>query len=387
MAAALLLPFCLLFVGDAQVPIGQSAVTVPLGVIVLVPLLALMSMAGRVTVSRSACLLLVVLLSGLIGTVLTPQAQTSRAAAGSLPLVYAVVALLVYEATRPRPARIVNWMLFGGIVLAVWVIALGAPNIGSEGDYYEDKLLVETLLGRSNYLSAFLLFLVGMCWSRHRFLAPLFMFAMVCTMSRGGVLMLVLFFIAAWLARRDKLWLIGLLSFFAFVATAAVVALYQVDAFEAFLDPSDTRVGSTINRLLLWSFGVELWTSQPLVGIGPNTFRTFVETTDGMEDVWGVHNSILLMLLNYGVIGVIVYGLYVREIYRAIVKAEVVDAGVAYLRAVFVVLLVFSLFEPLVGSAAFELLLVLIYVFARSIVRSGPAGRRLARPRTAPALP
>lgn len=385
MVAVMLLPFFLLFVGDAQIPLGASAATVPLGVLLLTPLLALRTAANAISVSKTATLLLLILLAGALGTLLTPQAQATRSAAGALPLVYALIALLTYSTFSIRASRIVNWMLAGGVILAIWVIALGLPSIGSQGDYYEEKLRVETFLGRSNYLAAFLIFLVGLSWPRNRWLALLFAFAVVCTMSRGGLAILALFVCALALAKRGKLWIVGSLSLLAMLSVIVFIFLFETEALAIFIDSSDERLDSTLNRLLIWNFGLELWVSQPFLGIGPNTFRTFVETANDIEDVWGVHNSILLMLLNYGIVGAALYAYYLREIYKALRQAELMDPRIRSVRAVFVSLLVFSLFEPLVGSGAFELLLALMLVLAKSTagVKMSQPANKIPQPRRA----
>lgn len=367
MVAVMLLPFFLLFVGDAQIPIGASAATIPLGILLLTPLLVFRTAAGAISLSKAAILLLLILLAGGMGTLMTPQAQGVRAVAAALPLLFALIAVLAYSTARLSSSRMISWMLAGGIVLAVWVIFLGLPNLGAEGDYYEEKLRVETFLGRSNYLAAFLIFLVGLSWPRSRGLALLFAFAVVCTMSRGGIAILGLFVCALALTKRGKLWVVGWLGLLAMLTTIGFFILFEAEVITFFIDSSDSRLDSTLNRLMLWNFGLELWMSQPLLGIGPNTFRTFVESSNDVEDVWGVHNSILLMLLNYGIVGTAIYALYLREIYRALQHAELVDPRFQSIRAAFVVLLVFSLFEPLVGSGAFEFLLALILVLAKSI--------------------
>ncbi|MNV83999.1 hypothetical protein D3C71_1778430 [compost metagenome] len=70
------------------------------------------------------------------------------------------------------------------------------------------------------------------------------------------------------------------------------------------------------------------------------------------------------MLLNYGLLGTGLYVLYIREIYVRLRRAEQTAPWFRYLRVAFVVLQVFGLFEPLVGSAAFEVLLAYMLILA-----------------------
>ena len=360
------IPFLLLFIGDVRLPIYGSTITIPLGMFLIFPASLLLLARAKLLPCRPAALIVGVLAFGVLGSALTPLSQATRVAAGSLPLVFVAVTLFVYAQYRISYDQAVKFMFIGGIFLSIAVIVLALISLGTEGGYYEQKLVIETPLGRSNYLTAFLIFLVALSIPRSAWLTALFSVSVACTMSRGGMFMLLLLFIAVPLAHRRKLWWIGIGGLAAFLAIAYIAATGAVDVIEWFIEPGDERLDSTINRMLLWALGIDLWSSNPIFGIGPNTFRTFVESADGLEDVWGVHNSVLLMILNYGIAGLFLYGCYLRIVYRSILDAERVDGRFTHIRAVFAVLLIFSLFEPLIGSAAFEILLALTYILSKS---------------------
>ncbi len=362
-----LLPFFFLFIGDFQLPIGHSALTVPMGMTVV--LLMLLISLGRpcIRIPTAALLLLGVLAFGAAGLLLTPEAGVLRGAAGAMPLVYAIAALVAYSQIRSSLDidRALLMMLRGGLILAVATMVLCCIGLVSpRGDYYATKLLIETPLGRSNYLSAFLLFLFALALALRPAWAGLLALAVLATLSRGGALMLLLFLVAMPLARRGKLWLVGALPLLAFFVCLFLLVSGHYEMLAQMAGPYAAVVRSVFNRMLLWLFGYDLWLQSPFFGVGPNTFRTFVEMHPGIEDVWGVHNSILQLLLNYGLCGTLLYCAYLRTIYRHLCLAERADPAMWYLRVVFVVLMVFSLFEPLVGSAAFEMLLALLFIVA-----------------------
>jgi len=362
----ILIPFFLLFVGDLQVPIGESTMTVPMGMFIVFPLLILCMALARIVIPSAAMLLLGTLFFGLLGLLLTPEGHLLRGAAGTLPLLYAVCILVVYAQFYRYIAveRAVGMMLAGGIVLALAAIVLFIIAVMSPGGYYEQKLLIETPLGRSNYLAAFLIFLFSLALAKQRTLALLFGIAIFCTMSRGGALMFLLFIVALQMAKLRLLWLVWLGPLLLFFGATFLISSDHQHLLLAVAGPYQGEILSIINRLLLWSFGFDLWIQHPFFGIGPNTFRTYVELNPSIENVWGAHNSIIQMLLNYGLFGTILYVLYIREIYKRLCQAELTAPWFRYLRVVFVVLQVFGLFEPLIGSAAFEVLLAYMLILA-----------------------
>jgi len=370
----ILLPFFLVFIGDVQVPIGASTMTVPTGLFIILPLLGASIMLPRITVPTSALLLSGMIFFGAVGVVMTPEGEYMRAAAGVLPVVYAICTLIFYAQVYQfiKQEWIVRMMLAGGAVLAIGVVLLFFVAVLSPGDYYARKLFVATPLGRSNYLAAFLVFLFALASARMRVMRWLFAIAIFCTMSRGGVIIFALFLLALQMDRKRLLWLVWVVPLVAFVSAILIFSIDIQNQLREYDGLFANELSSVVNRLLLWSFSFDLWLQHPWFGIGPNTFRTFIELNHGIEDVWGTHNSILQLLLNYGLFGAILYGWYLRVIYRHLLRAEQTTPWFRYLRVVFVVLLVFSLFEPLVGSAAFEVLLALMLVLA--LTHALPAG-------------
>lgn len=368
----LLLPFFLLFIGDFQLPVGDSIVTIPMGMTLILPAVLWYFINGRLALSASSLLLAGVLLCGLLGFLFTPLASFSRSAAGALPIIFSALTIIAYEQYPVPQEKAVRYMLTGGTLLAVAVIFLFIFSLWVPGDYYDQKLIIETPLGRSNYLAAFLIFLFALSIPRNLFISIVFLAAIFCTLSRGGVLALVMFFVLIPFLRRGKTWVLG-----AGLVLACLLIIYLasdgvIDYISGVFDSQNTDLNSVFNRFELWSFGFDIFSEYPVFGIGPNTFRTFVELAGDIENVWGVHNSVLLIVLNYGVFGLFFYITYIIVIYNNILLAEKIDCKFFYLRAVFVVLIIFGLYEPLVGSAAFEILLALVFVLARSQVRMIP---------------
>lgn len=365
----LLLPFFLLFIGDFQLPVGDSMVTIPMGMALVFPAVFWYLITGRLALSVSSLLLAGVLLCGLLGFLFTPLASFSRSVAGALPIIFSALVIIAYERYPVPQEKAVRYMLTGGAVLAVAVIVLFVFSLGVPGDYYDQKLIIETPLGRSNYLAAFLIFLFALSIPGNIFISILFLAAIFCTLSRGGVLALMMFFALIPFLRRGKVWVLGAAVVLAWLLIAYLASDGVMGYISGLFNLQDTDLDSVFNRFDLWSFGFDIFSEYPVFGIGPNTFRTFVELAGDVENVWGVHNSVLLIILNYGIFGLIFYLAYLVVIYKNILLAEKIDGRFFYLRAVFLVLLIFGFYEPLIGSAAFEMLLALVFVLARSQAR------------------
>lgn len=365
----MLMPFFLLFIGDFQLPLADSVITIPMSMTVVMPAIFWYLMTGKLVFSSASLLLVGIVFCGFLGFLLTPVAGFFRSVAGSLPIVFAAATIIFYERYPVPHEKAVRYMLAGGVVLAVAVIVLFIFSLGGAGDYYDQKLIIETPLGRSNYLAAFLLFLFALSVHKNIYISILFLIAIFCTLSRGGVLALMMFFVVIPFLRRKKLWILGVGAVLFWLLLAYLATDGVMEYVSSVFNLQDAELDSVFNRFKLWSFGFDIFSDYPVFGIGPNTFRTFVELAGDIEDVWGVHNSVLLIVLNYGIFGLVFYSIYLTIIYRNIILAEESDSNFFYLRAVFLVLLVFGFYEPLVGSAAFEVLLALIFILARSQVR------------------
>ena len=372
MDSIFLLPFLLLFVGDFQLPVGDSMVTIPMGMALVFPAVFWYLIAGRLTLSATSLLLAGVLLCGFLGFLFTPLASFSRSVVGALPIIFAALTIIAYEGYPISQEKAVRYMLTGGAVLAMSVIFLFLVSLSVPGDYYDRKMVIETPLGRSNYLATFLIFLLALSIPRNIYIAILFLVAIFCTLSRGGVLALMMFFALIPFLRWGKAWVLAVGMVLMWLLIAYLASDGVVSYISGILNLEHVDLDSVSNRFELWSFGFDIFSEHPVFGVGPNTFRTFVEIAGDVENVWGVHNSILLIILNYGIFGLIFYLTYLLIIYRSIVLAENLDSRFFYLRAAFLALLIFGFYEPLVGSAAFEVLLALVFVLARSRARMIP---------------
>jgi hypothetical protein len=117
----------------------------------------------------------------------------------------------------------------------------------------------------------------------------------------------------------------------------------------------------------MWAYGIYLLASSPLVEIGSNTFRVFLGSSNGIEDVRGVRNPISIMLHMYGLNGSIAYAVYLRVIFRVLARAQSAARRLVLVRAAFITLLVVGLLEPPAGSGVFEHLLALLFFLARPV--------------------
>ena len=86
-----------------------------------------------------------------------------------------------------------------------------------------------------------------------------------------------------------------------------------------------------------------------------------IEGSPDLEDVWGPHNAVLTLWLNYGIVGLVAYCAYIGCLLWAVGRARRVRRETDQVLVALLALLFFSMFEPLVGSASFEVLLAVVY--------------------------
>ncbi len=361
----------LLFVGDIRIPIGDSELYTPLAIFPAIILFVIRIGLFELYFLRGTLALLGVLISGVLSTVWSDYVSVARSVAAMFPIATAVLVLLALNGVRDLNFLIRSAVLVGGGFLAVWVTFLSFLSIHASMSglpFYEAKLLIETPLGRSNYLAAFLLVFLTFSWNQSLILRGLALiaFSVLSIYSRGAFLVFFLFVLIVFFRSSGagyKKYIFGalvVLSLFGILAMIFLGKLFEYDLTESFgFDPLE----SAENRLLLWKASLDMLSESPIFGIGPNGFRSFVEI-NSMEDVWGPHNSILLLWLNYGILGVCFYFAYVFFIFQSVRKKSYIEEYDNNVFIMLCLLLFFSLFEPLVGSATFEILLVIIYLWS-----------------------
>jgi O-antigen ligase len=373
----------LVFVGEWRIPIGGSELYCPLALFPAAVLAVLRGASGRLFVPYGAMALAVVIGCGLLGTFASEEPLLRRSMVAIFPIGGALLVMFALAGVPDLPRISRSATLWGGSLLAVWVILLGLLAIRSDLPFYEAKLIVETPLGRSNYLTAFLLVVLATAWRRYPAIALLAFLAILASLSRGGLAVTALFFGFLVLAQL-RLAILG--------AAAIVVAGLAATAYLATVDLSLehsvsnegmagglTSLASATNRVVLWQASRELLEASPWLGVGPNGFRTWVEGAPNVEDVWGPHSAILLLWLNYGVAGTLAYLTYLHMLWVARHRAVHAVGGPwpDPLACALLALAVFAVTEPLVGSASFEVLLTCLYM---SVLPTYPTSRRPADP-------
>ena len=166
------------------------------------------------------------------------------------------------------------------------------------------KNKVSIPLGRSNYIASFLLFLImynvtviPKFKKRSNLLLLIYLGALLCTLSRGGLFALILtiiFMLSFFSIRKNKR-----LRVFSFVILGLASILILLIGFSFFYNYF--FVGNSVQvRLTLIKYGIEAFTDHPLFGIGLGNF-----SFENLE----IHNITVLLLAETGIIGFILYGL------------------------------------------------------------------------------
>lgn len=355
-------PFFLSFIGNIKIPVGSSTFDVPMAIVPMFFILIYAIYKRNFFINKQIVFVFFTILFGFIALVINySNVSITRGVVGMLPLFYIILVIFCYSNVELNKLKAFNYITAGALFLSFQVYYDFFYATFLSGDYYEKKLLIETWLGRSNYLAAFLLIGLGVSGKKiiYSFLICL---GVIATMSRGGLAMMLLMalFVIYMHVKSVKNIYLSLFFYFSFIFLLSMVVIYVFTSFN-FFDSDVLDFKSTFNRFELWRFSVNLYLDNYIFGIGPNAFRSYVENTIGIEDVWGTHNSILQLLLNYGFFGTLLYIAYILKIINKVefaFKQEVV--GIFFKSMIFVIV-IYSLFEPLVGSSSFEVLLVLLY--------------------------
>ena len=353
----------LLFVGEIRIPVGGSQLYFPVSLAPAGALCLLRLGTRSLLVPFGAIALAIVLLAGSISAAASEYVGLRRSLAAAFPVGAALLAACALAGVPDLSKVLRSAVLWGGTLLALWIALLSFKAVTSGLPFYEAKLLIETPLGRSNYLTAFLLFYVGIAWRRAPALATIGALAILAAISRGGMLVLLVFVLLTWANRRGLAGIAASVLIAVSIGGAAVLAFADlgVEAAAGDLVSGLASPASAGNRVVLWQASRSLLAESPVLGVGPNGFRSMIEGRPELEDVWGPHNAVLTLWLNYGLAGLCAYCVYLGCLLRALGGARRTprDADQAFVAVL--ALLFFSLFEPLIGSASFEVLLAVAY--------------------------
>ncbi|MGH7240795.1 MAG: O-antigen ligase family protein, partial [Candidatus Saccharimonadales bacterium] len=117
---------------------------------------------------------------------------------------------------------------------------------------------------------------------------------------------------------------------------------------------------SLVNRIIQWSLAIHITIQSPIFGISPGGFKTIMESIYGTETVFGPHNTILFLWMNYGLVGLFCYVFYLYRVMKKLALMTRIDHRYRGILAGYMGLFIFGMFEPLVVGISFEIMLALI---------------------------
>ena len=241
-----------------------------------------------------------------------------------------------------------------------------------ERGFYRFKRTVRNALGQSNYIAAFFVFLFAVALFYDRWVAATtFALLAIGTLSRFGV---------AFLGLTTFLWILHRRGVRPVVLAAGTLALGTTLMVGLMFAVGTMAVPTSVAvRGAYWQNALEVISVNPLVGAP----RSYILERFDLNILWNPHNVLLWVSSLAGIIGAVFYTAFLfvalREIHgRATISP--VWAGVFF---GFIVLLTWSLFEPVALTPAFELLLAALYTLARN---DRVAGYAIGRPPGEPIL-
>ena len=222
--------------------------------------------------------------------------------------------------------------------------------------FYDLKNRAKNLLGLSNYISVFFVFLFSVAlFSGSPWIAAAMAALAAVTLSRFGVVFVVVI-CGGYFAHLRGVRITTVAACIAAVTVACFTIIYLLrDHIEQL--PGSTSV---LARLNLLETAANPIARRPLLGAQ----RSLIIDEQGYNIIWNPHNSLIWIAANFGLIGLALYLGYLATALRAIAQAARYSGLWAGALVGVSVLLVWSLVEIIVLTPAFEILFATVYVLA-----------------------
>jgi O-antigen ligase len=118
-------------------------------------------------------------------------------------------------------------------------------------------------------------------------------------------------------------------------------------------------------RVRAWIATIDIIQVNPLFGVPRSYYKDALEAVLPGMDLWDPHNSVLHLLVSFGFVGFIFYASYVVVVFREFYRASLSNRfwkGVCW---GYSLILVWSLFEPILLTPGIEMLQAYLLVLAR----------------------
>lgn len=365
----------LVVLGNAELWLGSSSLTVPWALVFLLPI-ALVELA---TLLRGHCeaellpvlfLYLLLFALGVLSALFSSVTSFARNAVSLLPLFIALLTLFCFKDVRlpgnvPRLMRIAGGVLALMIVCkAAWLFVPAWWDFGVRG-IFEQKSDMGLPLGKSNFLAVFMMFFSVFAWRSHKALWLLMLLATCLTLSRFGVAFILLAAVCVWLLNYCRLSMVVAVLGLSSILLILPVWLFPVQMSEMFRN--SFLPSSLAARFDLWAAALDLIGRNPFWGGGPGGFTTYLDFISWPKYEWGTHNFLLSQWIEFGVLGLLVYFVIIARFLLARSFLPLADEALIKLGGT--LLLFYGLFENVVGLVAFEMMFAYLFclLFARRI--------------------
>ncbi|MGH2997105.1 MAG: O-antigen ligase family protein, partial [Gaiellaceae bacterium] len=197
----------------------------------------------------------------------------------------------------------------------------------------------------------------------------------LATLSRSGLLGLAAgLLVLAFPYRRQVVSRALLVPLAAVGAFLAYVVYRQLDFFTTVLRSRiQTGGGSTSAHFAVYDFIPDVLASNPLFGLGLNTFSVYYEFVTGKTN-WGPHSFYVALLVETGIVGTVLFALFLRYVFARLRATRAIGRALAAARdplAARVRPLAWGLTAALVGTMAanlFYLTMIFYYFYAFAIL-------------------
>ena len=147
---------------------------------------------------------------------------------------------------------------------------------------------------------------------------------LIATLSRSGALGLLVGLLVLALPYRRFLWSRALLVPLAVVAAVLAYVVYSRRHFFSVVLASRLQTGgkSTSAHFAVYDFVPHVLHSNPLLGLGLNTFSVYYEFVTGKTN-WGPHSYWVALIVETGLVGLILFLVFMRYVYYRLRAARI----------------------------------------------------------------
>ncbi|MBU5436818.1 O-antigen ligase family protein [Tissierella sp. MSJ-40] len=212
----------------------------------------------------------------------------------------------------------------------------------------------------------FFYFLNNLDSNRNRICFIITLICIILTFSRGAYISILIALVISFMIEKDRKWkcrsiLLAIIVLFVLVNVLEVLGIGYVDLFKRRFLGMLSSGGS--GRSIIWKNAFETFIKNPIFGIGINAFLNYSTSNYGIHNY--IHNTFLEVLVESGVVGFFIYGLFLILVFFSCIKLFKKNKETKFLLVTFIGMMFQMFFLSILLSEVFYFIILLIYRYSK----------------------